>query len=820
MRPRRWTAIAGIGAAIVAVCWLFALPAWSAEKPPAATKGAAQQGPAEPTAFGVTEVIPRSERALSRLRQIREKLDADNSVGIVEAGLPGFERQLKDWWTAENQAMQKGGSVQRATDLLWEWGLREAQLNAWRTLLADSSREWVAEEQTLDRLSANWQATAASLNAATPPAVREKITEVLRESEETRRLFRSKIARLVAVQSSLAARHAQLVEIRAQIDGIQKSYGLGLMSVDSPPIWAVTAGAHAGRELVTQARDAALMLADDANRFLDQARAHAAAHLILLAALAGHFLLLRRASRKGGAVQPTAAEQRVMDRSFSSAILVALCLTPLIYVDTGPKLLRLAILPALVPLVILAPAVVSVRYRPGFHIFLVVYLIDFLRNYLPPQSLLARLLLLSVAVLGSLAVALLLRNMHRAAKGTDASGGLLGPLLLVGLACFVGSGIANLAGNLSVAEYLVSPLLRAVFLGISFRLGAIVVGTFTVMSLRTKVAHLSYIIRQRGDAAAHQLRRIINLGAVLLWIYSTLFNFGLLGGLQNALEQFMKLEWQVGAAVISVRDIVTFFLVLVGAYVISRVLRIILSEEVFPRIQMPRGVPDALELLTRYGILLFGFLLALTSAGVNLSQVTLALSALGVGIGFGLQHLVNNFVSGLILVFEHPIQVGDYVEVGPHYGRVHRIGFRASMVLTRDGAEVIIPNGELIGSKVINWSLSHETRRLNIPVPVPPGVDVAATIELLERAASACPQVLADPPPHTTLEPVVDGYLKLILHCWARVEDYHTACDQVTRKANEALRTAGIAPPVPQADVHLHFPDKRPLSIQPVDAPR
>ncbi|MFP5465848.1 MAG: mechanosensitive ion channel family protein, partial [Gammaproteobacteria bacterium] len=198
---------------------------------------------------------------------------------------------------------------------------------------------------------------------------------------------------------------------------------------------------------------------------------------------------------------------------------------------------------------------------------------------------------------------------------------------------------------------------------------------------------------------------------------------------------------QVGAAVISVRDFIIFVVVLAAAYGVSRMLRLVLAEEIFPRFHFPRGVPDALTLLAHYGVLLFGFLLALSSAGVDLSKVTIALSALGVGIGFGLQNVVNNFVGGLILVFEHPIQVGDYIEVGPHYGKVTRIGFRSSMVLTRDGSKVVIPNSELIGSKVVNWSLSNSIRRLIISVPVAHGSDAGQVIELLKSVAQAHPLV-------------------------------------------------------------------------------
>jgi len=269
--------------------------------------------------------------------------------------------------------------------------------------------------------------------------------------------------------------------------------------------------------------------------------------------------------------------------------------------------------------------------------------------------------------------------------------------------------------------------------------------------------------------------------------------------------------------VISVRDIVIFFLVLFSSYLLSRVLRVILADEIFPRIHFPRGVPDALVLIARYGVLLFGFLLALTSAGVDLSQVTIALSALGVGIGFGLQNIVNNFVSGLILVFEHPIQVGDYIEVGPHYGKVTRIGFRASVLVTGDGSDVVIPNAELIGHRVVNWSLSDAIRRLNVPVSVAADSDSARVIDLLKQTAQDCPKVCPVPLPSAALTEFGAGSLKFVLRCWVRAEDMGAARDQLTIAIDDVFRKAGIVMPFPQADVHLHLPDKQTFQFGPTE---
>ena len=147
------------GPLVVLLLWAFAIPAWSATSSAVAPAPAAGQKPAEgPVAIEVTEVIPRSVRALQRLREIREKLDADDSVSVVEAGLPPFVQQLDEWWKAEASTIKQMRSVQRLNDVLWQWRLQEAQVAAWNGLLAMSSKEWSAEEATLDRLLGNWQA--------------------------------------------------------------------------------------------------------------------------------------------------------------------------------------------------------------------------------------------------------------------------------------------------------------------------------------------------------------------------------------------------------------------------------------------------------------------------------------------------------------------------------------------------------------------------------------------------------------------------------------------------------------------------------------
>ena len=174
----------------------------------------------------------------------------------------------------------------------------------------------------------------------------------------------------------------------------------------------------------------------------------------------------------------------------------------------------------------------------------------------------------------------------------------------------------------------------------------------------------------------------------------------------------------IGAVTISLGNLLAFGVTVWASFLLARFLRFLLDEEVYPRARLQRGMPYAISTLTRYVVLFLGFLLAIAATGIDLDRIALLAGALGVGIGFGLQNVVNNFVSGLILLFERPVQLGDTVQLGDLWGEVRRIGIRSSLVRTFDGAEVIVPNGDLISQQVTNWTLSDRNRRVEVKVGV------------------------------------------------------------------------------------------------------
>jgi len=806
------------GAWIVIWIWVLAGTSWSAQQPATVQPPpAAKAADTAPKVIAVTDIIPSSEGALAQLHDIRKELEADQSVSIIDAGLPIFANQLNQWWKGEADSIQQLGSMQRMNDVLWQLRLYEGQIANWNALLAASSRKWSAEMEGMGILIAHWKATQLALDRTAPEGVVNKVAEVLLEADAVQQLFQEKTARLVAAQSSLATTLKRVQEIRAEVDSVNLQPAGNLLSFNSPPMWKALFSDGPAGLTSAQIGNGISKLYNDGIRFFRMYRDRLFLHLALYLMLLALFLRLRHLSRRPSAVTPSIAEKFVLDRSFTSALLVALFSVPLFYSDASPQMVRMILFPAVVPLLILLPAVFPSQLRRALYALTAVYAMDFWRYYLPPQGIMTRVLLLAEALIGIGVIYTLQRGGLFESTRFKSRETTLRRMLQIGMGLFLGAIIANILGALSLAEVLFSPLVRTLYIGVVIGMMTVVATTFAMMGLRSPLALTLRTVQEDGAAVAANIRRVANFAAVSVWVVIGLFNIGILGFLVNALEELFDAKWSLGAIEISVREVVMFVLVFGVAYALSRFLRFILAREIFPRFQMPRGVPDVLDLLARYGVLLFGFLLALISAGVNLSQLTLALSALGVGIGFGLQNIVNNFVCGLILVFEHPIQVGDFVEVGQHFGKVQRIGFRSSSLDTFDGGHVIIPNSELIGNKVMNWSLSNQLRRITLKVPVPIGTDPKRVMDMFQAIAGSQPDVIAFPAPSAALEGFGDGSLGFVLRCWTRTDKFESVCFGLTLAINNAFQAAGIKIPFAQSDVHLHLPATAGPEIQPVE---
>jgi potassium efflux system protein len=197
-------------------------------------------------------------------------------------------------------------------------------------------------------------------------------------------------------------------------------------------------------------------------------------------------------------------------------------------------------------------------------------------------------------------------------------------------------------------------------------------------------------------------------------------------------------------------------------------------------------------------------MIVLGKLGARWGQIQWAVAALSVGIGFGLQEIVANFISGVILLFEQPIRVGDTVTVGETSGVVTRIRMRATTIRDWDGRELLVPNKEFITGRLLNWSLSDKQSRVNIIIGVAYGTNLSEAMRIAMQVARRNVDVLEDPAPFITFDDFGDNALKLVLRCYlAGVDRRLTISSELRCSLNDRFNEAGIVVAFPQRDVHL-----------------
>jgi small-conductance mechanosensitive channel len=259
----------------------------------------------------------------------------------------------------------------------------------------------------------------------------------------------------------------------------------------------------------------------------------------------------------------------------------------------------------------------------------------------------------------------------------------------------------------------------------------------------------------------------------------------------------------IGGSAVTVASVVSFVVFLLAAYAASWLLRRSLHR-VYRRRALDEGVQHALDRLLHYSVVALGAFVALDNLGVSITALAGVGAILAVGIGFGLQNIAQNFVSGLILLLERPVKKGDFVQVGDVRGTVRDIRARATVVTTLDNVDIIVPNGQFITEAVTNETYGDRRVRVKIKVGVAYGSDTARVRELLLEVVRDSPQVLDDPAPQVLFKDFGESSLDFELLAWlADPRGENPIASELRFSIDHAFRAEGIEIPFPQRDLHL-----------------
>jgi small-conductance mechanosensitive channel len=323
-------------------------------------------------------------------------------------------------------------------------------------------------------------------------------------------------------------------------------------------------------------------------------------------------------------------------------------------------------------------------------------------------------------------------------------------------------------------------------------------------------------IRRRGAATPNWLRSLLFLsflgGVIVIWLgllLVTLTNvWGAVFGIDRVGAVLSLVLFNVGETEVTLLSIGKLIGVIILTVIANRLLARFLSRHIFTYFAWDIGIQHAILAVVKYLVLFGGLALGLEYVGIGLSALALFAGVIGIGIGFGLQNIASNFISGLIILFERPIKKGDFVEAGGLVGQVEDIRARATTLVTRDSVTVIVPNSEFVGGRVVNWSHGSELVRLHIPIGVAYGTDVHLVKRVLVELARGHTKVLGEPGPSVLFTAFADSSLNFELLVWTRdIAEKNAIISDINFAIDAAFREHKIEIPFPQRDLHIRSID-------------
>ncbi len=436
-------------------------------------------------------------------------------------------------------------------------------------------------------------------------------------------------------------------------------------------------------------------------------------------------------------------------------------------------------------------------------IFLGYYLFRAIQFLIISNNPITRLVYLFIALFSAYLVLQIMKRV-KFPNLTSALKGLVRFVLLLLLIVLIASFLFNIAGNVILANIMLIGSINAVLGGILYLAGYITVEALVKLLFNLPQLKYSNLVKNHYNSLFKQIKSILILVFLLTWLNNSLKSFGVREEVYDWFMNVLLFTFEVGSTSFSLSAIVAFILTIYFTIWLSKMIRLFLNEEIFERRNTPKGASGTITLVVRFSVFSLGFLMAMAFAGIELEKITIIIGALGVGIGFGLQNIFNNLISGLILAFERPIKIDDIIQVGELTGVVKDIGFRASTVRTYDGSEVIVPNGDIISNQMINWTLSDRKRRLKIDLSVAMDTKPEDVLEVLSEIAHENPDIVQDPAPRPRFLGYGEGTLDFQLLFW--IADFDNSFGLGTEtmlKLHNKIKERGIVIPYPQRNIKL-----------------
>ena len=749
-----------------------------------------------PTPIPPAELASQGESTVGSVQSIETGLSTDQITATVEKRLPQLTSEIQLRGTEMGKFL--AGSVPLELLHSMEIVLQRYrdQLSSWNHDLTERAKILDGQIVQLDRLSKIWESTLQLPEVSkAAPEIPKRVQSLIDFIGRTEQAAESLRERDLALQGHVLEATARLQAIAPAFERAQANAVKNLFIRDSPPLWSL--GVEQWR------KESQASLVPPASTGLLKAYIRREPTVFLLHGVIMLFLLLsiyrlRRGVHKLAEEEPSLRRAApVFDLPVSTAITLSFLIVGSIY-SMAPFLFRGILWGVfLISIAVILRRLVDRTLFPMLNALIVLYFVDQFRLITSLRPLSGRLVFGAEMLGGTLFLIWLIWSKHSPTVGVNTTKLFARTIRLViqiGLVVFPVTLLANVFGYVNLANLLAGGALRSAYVGAALYAALRIVEGLIIISLGIRPLCLMRVVRLNRPMLQRRIYRVAAFLAFVYWASLTLDFFGLRTPLITNTEEILRANLAIGSFGISLGQVLAFIATVWAAFAASQFLRFLLDEDIYHHWHLARGIPQAISRMVHYAVMLIGFFVGLAVLGVDLTKVTILAGAFTVGVGFGLQTVINNFVCGLLLLFERPIKVGDIIQIDADIGEVQRIGIRACVIRTMEGSEVIVPNGTIISNKVTNWTLSDRYRAIEVTVTVARGAAPQQVIEVLKRVAANHPRITKEPLPQAYVVNFASAAVSFNLRAWTdRYEDWVQVRSDLAVAVDEALTRENIA---------------------------
>ena len=763
-----------------------------------------------PKAIPVVNIIQQLEITSDKIKAIHKKTALDPAIAKIDSLFPNYEEQLKIKLLSSESFITANPNRPKINNLLNKWYRSIDYLKTWESTINDA----VLKNTTiLNNVAVDehiWKLTYENTRENDIPIeITERADKIRNELSEVKNVIVTENNRYLLLESKVNLQLALVQDLIQRLQELKNSPVYDLFYLRHQPLWKTSFKSSGTKEKETESES----ISTDFKISVEFVRAFEHRFYLFLTLVFVIILVFRYLKNGFNRYEISETNENlvtakdIVHNKYAITTLFTCLTIAKLYFDNSPRqiddTLILFILITSLPIVYKR---INERFKNIVYVIILFYILETIKTYVWFESYQYRLYLLFEALVVIISLYYFTRPYLQTRK-LDVSAFSLFLIKLTPVIYFLAiiSIVSNVLGYTNLTDVTLKICTQGSVLSIVFYAILLVIQAIPFALIHRQYGNKITVDLLKRKTIEKKLVQVIRYVVFFLWLVYFLKILDQFDPILEVITNILDEPFIFGSITFTIGAMLSFIAILIVSFLITGFISFIIDDGqgVLRFLNLPKGIPAAISLVIRYIIIAAGIVFALSSLGIDLSKFNLMAGALGLGIGFGLQNVISNFVSGLILVFERPILPGDMVEVNNLMGTVKKIGVRSSTVSTFDGADVVVPNTNLISNDLINWTLSDSIKRVEILIGTSYDADPNNVLQLLTDCANNYPEALKDPAPVALFSDFGDSSLDFKLRFWVDFNISLQAKSDVSVAIYNIFKEHNIEIPFPQRDVHI-----------------